>query len=165
MLLTEPTATSGNEEKARQDLRDAYEFARETRGEADTILWEVAAIIWGGQTLLLGFVLEAISGSVQALILIVCVSSVGMLMTVFNEKIMSTRSYVCRTMVRTMAELEVSLGMEIKPQQRLSQDYPTGLQRRWASRVNYTFGVAWAIVLIIVIVTLVWRAHACIHWL
>jgi len=52
-----------------ENLREAYRFAREDRANADTLLWEVSAIIWGGQTLLLGFVLEAISGSRGALML------------------------------------------------------------------------------------------------
>ena len=144
-----------------EKLHAAYEFARETRGEADTILWEVAAIIWGGQTLLLGFVLEAISGKLAAL-LILCVSVAGLLMTVFNEKIMTTRSYVCRKMVDTMAALEKKIGMDVRPQEILSDGYPKGLQRKWASRVNYAFGAIWVIVMLVVIVTLVWRAK-CLY--
>jgi hypothetical protein len=158
-LINETKADTNNHE----NLRAAYEFARETRGEADTILWEVAAIIWGGQTLLLGFILEAIGGKLQALLLILCVSVVGLLMTVFNNRIMTTRSYVCLKMVDTMAELEAKLGMEIRPQQILSNDYPKGLQRKWASRVNYALGAVWVIVIIVVTVTLVWRTRGYIH--
>jgi hypothetical protein len=41
------------------DLQIAeYEFARDNRGHADATAWEMTAIVWGGQTLLLGFILS-----------------------------------------------------------------------------------------------------------
>ena len=102
------------------NLRAAYEFARETRDHGDALLWEVAAIVWGGQTLLLGFVLEAISGELQAQILILFIGVVGIVMAIFNHKIMRTRSDVCLGMIEVMSDLENRLEMQIKPQQILS---------------------------------------------
>jgi len=141
----------GNEVKSDQDqnLRDAYLFARETRDHADTLLWEVGAIVWGGETLLLGFVLEAIDGNKRALVLIVIVALIGMLMAYFNDQIMSKRSLVCSEMIKIMAGIENQLTMPVKPQQRLSEVYPAGSQRRWSEWLNLSFVAGWVIVIVV----------------
>lgn len=132
-----------------QNLREAYTFARETRDQADTLIWELGAIVWGGQTLLIGFVLEAIDGGIAALILILVVALIGILMARFNEGVMDRRSRVCNQMIEIMRDIEVRLLMPVKPQQMLSEAYPAGFQRRWYSRLNTSFQVAWGFVFVV----------------
>ena len=144
---------NGIESNQDQNLRDAYLFARETRDHADALLWEVGAIVWGGQTLLLGFVLEAIGGNNGPFVLIVAVALIGILMASFNQQIMSARLSVCAGMVRIMMDIEDQLKMPTKPQQMLSGDYPAGLQSRWSKLLNKSFQFVW----VLVIVDALWR--------
>ncbi len=137
------------------NLRVAYEFARETRDTCDTLLWEVAAIIWGGQTLLLGFVLEAIIRQREVLILILIVAAVGVTMAVINQEIRRTRNDVCNEMIVLMCDLENRLEMEIKPQQILSERYPAGRQKKLSLILDMAFGAVWVIVFFVAMSMLV----------
>ena len=140
---------------ARQDrLLAAYEFAREERDCADVLLWEVAAIIWGGQTLLLGFALEAVSVKDRApAVIVVLVGVVGIVMAVINDLIMRTRSGVCHAMVDLMQDLETKLNMEIKPQHILTEGYKALRQRICFWILNYFFALAWVIFIFFVLCT------------
>jgi hypothetical protein len=75
-----------------------YEFARDNRISADTTAWEMTSIVWGAQTLLLGFVLEALPNK-ESQELIIFVGGLGILLCIFNHFIMKTRSKVAREMV------------------------------------------------------------------
>ena len=145
-MSEETQARPSTDPERSNNLRLAYEFARETRDHCDTLLWEVAAIIWGGQTLLLGFVLEAITRQSEALILILLVSAVGVMMAVFNRKIMRTRNDVCNDMIAMMIELEGKLGMEVTPQRILSERYPIGRQKNLSLMLDAAFGTVWVVV-------------------
>ncbi|HEY1424394.1 MAG TPA: hypothetical protein VGF20_13135 [Candidatus Acidoferrum sp.] len=141
--------TEVSEEEKCKSLREAYTFAREERATADTLLWEVSAIIWGGQTLLLGFVLEAISGSHEALVLVIVVACIGIFMAFFNWQVTKKRSGVCNLMVGVMSKIEDKLEMEFKPQAIISAKYKSGSQTFWSNLFNVLFGVAWAIVIFV----------------
>jgi hypothetical protein len=122
-----------------------YEFARENRNTADTVAWEMTAITWGGQTLLLGFVLEAIDQSrVQPLIPFV--AFVGVVLSIFNHRVMSHRRSVCNAMVSVCNEIEAAMEMQFQPQHRLDAAYPPHKQSRWFLMVNYLFAAVWAVV-------------------
>ena len=145
----EAKVSSGTDPGGSNNLCLAYEFARETRDHCDTLLWEVAAIIWGGQTLLLGFVLEAIKDQFQVLILILLVAAVGVIMAIFNRRIMRTRNDVCNDMIAMMIDLENKLGMEVKPQQILKEKYPAGRQKKLSLTLDVAFGTVWVVVFFI----------------
>lgn len=124
-----------------------YEFARENRIQGDATAWEVTAIIWGGQTLLLGFVLEAISQP-PAKLLIVGAGILGILMSRFNHVIMRTRTEVCREMNKVCMEIEDRVPMLVKTQNRLDNKYPSGIQSRWFKILNWAFVPLWVLVII-----------------
>jgi hypothetical protein len=81
-----------------------YEYARETWNHNDTVAWEIVAIIWGGETLLLGFVVQAMSQERNPWWLIFCVSVVGILMGLLNRTVLATRAYTCATMPLNLSE-------------------------------------------------------------
>src|SRR5580700_9125501 len=84
-----------------------YEFARDNRSTADATSWEMTAIVWGGQTLLLGFILEAVSNrDVQLLIALVGV--LGLVLCRFNYVVMRSRNIVCKEMNAICVEIENS---------------------------------------------------------
>jgi hypothetical protein len=134
-----------------------YEFARETRGQADTAAWEMTAIMWGGQTLLLGFALEAIEfRSAQPLIMLL--AAVGVLLSCYNHVVMQTRSLVAREMVSVCAELEDLVGMNVKPQHRIDLRYPKNRQTTWFYVINFSFAAVW------IFAGLRAGAYYCQHW-
>jgi hypothetical protein len=57
---------AGSEDQRIQLLIAEYEFARDNRNHGDATEWEMTAIVWGAQTLPLGFILEAISNIKRA---------------------------------------------------------------------------------------------------
>ena len=124
-----------------------YEFARDNRSTADATAWEMTAIVWGGQTLLLGFILEAISNrDVQLLIALVGV--LGLVLCRFNHVVVHTRNIVCNRMNKICREIENSTAeMLHKPQNRLDDVYPPGVQTLWFNIVNWLFVVAWLAVI------------------
>ena len=124
-----------------------YEFARDTRDHADASAWEMTSIVWGAQTLLLGFVLEAISNK-DAQPLIAIVGVLGLLLCLFNYRVMHARTRVCRAMIRICLRIEGRLKMELKPQRFLNRYYPRGIQRRWFYIVNGFFAVAWVSIIV-----------------
>lgn len=151
-------------DRTEQNLREAYAFAREERAQADTLLWEVSAIIWGGQTLLLGFALEAINGNSAALALIVVVAALGIFMASVNDRITNKRSEVCKAMVEVMADIENKLEMAIKPQQIISKTYGTGSQTKWSKRLNRFFQLAWVVVILAAVCRLLLPIFNRIGW-
>jgi len=122
-----------------------YEFARENRNQANTAAWEMTAIMWGGQTLLLGFALEAVEYR-SAQPLIVVLSLLGIVLSCFNYVVMQTRILVCHQMVDVCYEIEDLLPMVVKPQHRLNPLYPKKKQTRWFYAVNFIFAAAWILV-------------------
>jgi hypothetical protein len=137
-----------------ESLLGAYEFARETRDHGETVAWEVASIIWGGQTLMLGFVLEAISGKPQALLLVLIVSILGIVMMFFNNKILTARNTVCHLMNSLCSGIEDRLEMEFKPQCEITAKYKLGQQTKWYRILNSAFGIAWILVFLVACFTL-----------
>jgi hypothetical protein len=133
-------------ENQKELLLAAYEFARENRNQSDAAAWEMTAIVWGGQTLLLGFVLEAISNR-DAQPLIVLAGVLGALMCGFNHVVMRARNGICKSMVDICIEIEKSLSMPTKPQARLSEHYRPGTQRRWFRIINWVFLPVWLAVI------------------
>jgi hypothetical protein len=120
----------------------AYEFARDNRSHADATAWEMTAIEWGAQTLLLGFVLEAISNR-DSQVLIMLVGMLGLTMSVFNCVVMAARNRVCEVMIRICLRIEEKPEMVFKPQKRLNRLYRPRIQT-WSFRiVNSSFVPVW----------------------
>jgi hypothetical protein len=119
-----------------------YEFASENRSHADATAWEMTAIVWGAQTLLLGFVLEAISNR-DAQPLIMLVGALGLVMSVFNYVVMNARNKVCNLMIRVCLRIEEKPEMEFKPQHLLNRFYPRRIQTWAFCFVNSCFIPVW----------------------
>jgi hypothetical protein len=136
-----------NGEVDHQKLIAENEFARDNRIQGDASAWETTAIIWGGQTLLLGFALEAISKR-PAQPLVVLLGILGVIMCVFNAKIMKVRRDVCQYMIQVCTQIEEKLQMDFKPQSGLSKDYPKGFQTGWFGKLNWSFGIVWVLFMV-----------------
>jgi hypothetical protein len=130
-----------------QILLAEYEFARDNRNHADATLWEMNAIIWGAQTLLLGFTLEAVSHR-PAQPLVMLVGVLGIVMCRFNAVVVRTRNEVCKEMIDVCLKIEEKVPMLFKPQTYLKSSYPVGLQSKWFRRLNWSFVPVWVAVIL-----------------
>lgn len=145
--MDNPDKDNGRNKNEFQILMAEYEFARDNRNQGDATAWEMTAIIWGGQTLLLGFALEAISNP-SAQPLIVGVGALGILMCSFNHVVMQTRTKVCNLMNKLCMEIEDRVPMVLKPQKRLDDEYVHGIQSRWFKYLNWAFVPMWVLVIL-----------------
>lgn len=145
-MSSSQTAIPSHEEI--QFILAEYEFARDNRNHADATEWEMTAIVWGAQTLLLGFVLEAMSNrDVQPLIILV--GTLGLVLCRFNYIVVRTRNMVCNLMNEICAGIENSTAfMSRKPQNRIDQHYPRKIQTFWFKAVNVFFAAAWLFVIV-----------------
>lgn len=142
-----------------------YEFARDNRNHGDATEWEMTAIVWGAQTLLLGFVLEAISNrDVQPLIVLVGV--LGLVLCRFNYVVVRTRNMVCNLMNGICRDIENSTPlMRHKPQNYLNERYPPRIQSFWFNVVNWLFVLVWLAVIVTVLWLLCHRHSPPASWL
>jgi hypothetical protein len=130
-----------------QSLIAEYEFARDNRNHSDAVAWEMTAIVWGAQTLLLGFALEAISQR-PAQPLVMLAGILGIVMCRFNAVVvLQTRNEVCKVMIQLCIEIEDRIPMLFKPQHRLTASYPSGLQSFWFKILNWSFVPVWVAVI------------------
>jgi hypothetical protein len=143
----EDSHTGKDEGQIIQALIAEYGFASDNRNHGDAVAWEMTAIVWGGQTLLLGFALEAISQR-SAQPLVVLAGVLGILMCCFNAVVVRTRNEVCRVMIQVCIEIEDKIPMLFKPQHRLTASYPGGTQSLWFKILNWSFVPVWAVVIV-----------------
>jgi len=136
---SDPEMTSGK----RESLLAAYSFAQESRNHNDLVAWEITAIVWGAQTLLLGFVLDALANK-DSRPLILLTALLGIVLTFSNNILLRKRSQVCEMMRSISVQIEDLLeDMEIKPQRALDRKYRRGTQRRAFFTISYSFYVVW----------------------
>jgi hypothetical protein len=119
-----------------------YEFARDNRSSADATAWEMTAIVWGAQTLLLGFVLEALSNR-DVQVLIIFLGVLGIAMSGFNFVVMRARNKVCKAMVKICSAIEDEPGIEFKPQHQIDIVYKPKRQTWAFGIVNALFVPMW----------------------
>ncbi len=128
-----------------QALLAEYAFAYENRSNADSVAWEMTSIMWGGQTLLLGFALEAV-GSRPAQPIIVVLAMLGIALSFFNSAVMGTRITVSREMVKVCSEIEDTFPETFKPQRRIDSLYPSKTQTFWFNFINISLSLVWIVV-------------------
>ena len=125
-----------------------YERAQDAAFHSDEVMWQITAIIWGANTVLLGFVLDAMhTRSVLALIVS---SVVGMVLTAFVARVCAVAKVaksvgfeICRTI-----EKHSDFPEHLRLHTRIDKRYPRGFGRRWVYGISITFGLLWLGVLI-----------------
>lgn len=119
----EDSGASANLETRREDILVEYELAQETAFHSDSIIHEVAAIVWGANTLLLGFILEVPTNAEHEL-LVIPVAIIGILLSVYvpyvnwlAKKGQHVAYAVCR-------EIECELKLPHQLHHRIDKKYP-----------------------------------------
>lgn len=125
-----------------------YERALESVNHTDTVMWEITAIIWGGNTLLLGFILEAID-TPAALPLIVFVAIAGLALTAFVARICEVAKITKKIGYGICREIEknVEFPEKLRLHTQIDRLYPAGIARRWVYGISIIFAVIWIFVL------------------
>jgi hypothetical protein len=142
-----------------EEYLSIYERAQEAAFHTDAVLWEIAAITWGANTVLLGFVLEAIEKG-HAIPFTVLVSIVGMVLTAFVYRVCDVARVSKKIGYGICQDIEKHpwFPAEVKLHTKIHEWYPAGMGRKWISVISVLFGVAWLSVFVYALWLLLCRA-------
>jgi hypothetical protein len=120
-----------------------YERAQDAAFHSDEVMWQVTAIIWGANTVLLGFVLEAIRARFVASLIVSSV--VGMVLTAFVARVCAVAKVaksvgyeICQTI-----EKHSDFPEQLRIHTRIDKHYPKGFGSRWVYGISIIFGLLW----------------------
>ena len=145
-------------EKWWEIVKLAYERSEENAYHDDILMWEVASIVWGANTLLLGFILEAIDNS-NARPLIIVLSIIGIFLTVFVFHFFLLGKIGQRVAYNLCHEIERDFPEELRLHSRIRAKYeegvkqfrlfghPIGRAQRWVVALTVVFVFGWLFVL------------------
>lgn len=158
-MADEPSKTP-QAQCAKEIYLSVYERAQESAHHIDVVLWEIAAIIWGGNTLLLGFILEAIDKP-RALPLIVVSSVMALVLTAFVARIWYVSRVSKKIGYRTCQAIEkdYQFPKDLCLHTKIHEFYPEGVGTRWVYSISVLFAVAWLGVLFFALWLLLCRAN------
>jgi hypothetical protein len=103
-----------------------YERAEENAYHDDLLMWEVTSIVWGANTLLLGFILEAI-GHAKARPLIIAVSIIGIFLTVFVFRFFMLGKIGQRVAYNLCHDIEQEFPEDLRLHTRIRETYEEGV--------------------------------------
>jgi hypothetical protein len=124
-----------------------YERAQEVAHHADFLIYEVAAIIWGGNTLLLGFILEA-QPTVGNEVLMMGLAILGIVMSIFVTSLHRLAKKGQKIAFRNCQEIEENPAFKYKLHSKIKLEYPEGRARSWIWTITAAFVIVWIFVLI-----------------
>jgi hypothetical protein len=131
-----------------QKLLAEYNQAQEVGHHTDGIIHEVTSIVWGANTLLLGFILEVDCKSDNQILVIVA-SVVGLLMSVYVPWVHSLTKRNQRTAYKVCRQIEDELQLPHKLHSQINETYPHWRPGLWAVGVlTFVFVVAWLFVIV-----------------
>jgi len=147
---------SEDESKNRMEIEKAlreYDQALEIGHHNDIIINEVAAIVWGANTLLLGFVLEVPCHSKNQRLVIVA-AVLGVFLSLYVLLVHKLAKINQKKAYEIARQIERDLSFPYQINIKISDNYPKwkfGLKAVWA--VTVAFVLAW--------VSVLWNAFAC----
>jgi hypothetical protein len=126
-------------------LLNEYERAQEVAQHSDAVFWEITSIIWGANTLMLGFVLEAI-GNASAEWLIVATATLGVVLSMLVVATYYSSKVGQRIAFKVCRSIEARLPTNLKLHTQIDQAYPKQFIQRMVWLVTIIFLLAWIIV-------------------
>jgi len=133
-------------------LLNVYERAQDNAQYHNSILWEATAIIWSGNALLMGFILEAVSSTKLRVHLLIAVCSLlGIGMTVFLSFFSKKTWRVERICYENCQTIEEKLQMEFKVHSKIKKEFEHAkIRMRDLYRIlSVLFGGAWLVFLFV----------------
>jgi hypothetical protein len=146
----------GKKEASKNELPDKalheYDQALEIGRHSDNIIHEVAAIVWGADTLLLGFILEVPCESKnQSLVIVAAI--VGVFMSLYVLRIHRLAKINQNTAYEIAQKIERELSFPYKLNNKIRENYPPGKPGfRAVKALTFVFIAAWGLVIL----------HACV---
>jgi len=130
-----------------QKILAEYGRAQEVGQHSDTVTLEVAAIVWGSNTLLLGFILEVDCNKSNNQKLVVVAACLGILMSLFVPLIQFLTKIGQHIAFEVCRKIEDELSLPHRLNNRINEHYPKGAGQ-WAIWILTMFFVAaWCIVI------------------
>lgn len=124
-----------------------YERAQDAAYHSDAIIYEVAAIIWSGNALLLGFILEAPS-HLGIQLVVAALSILGILTSVFVVRTQSLSKIGQRIAYEICRRIETDTPLTYKLHCRIDAVYPKRAAQHWICGITAAFIAVWAVVLL-----------------
>jgi hypothetical protein len=131
-----------NHEETNENWRTIYECAQDIAQHSDLVTWEVTSIMWGANTLLLGFILEAIDNR-RAQPLILVISVIGIALSLYVSKVWELCKIGQRIGFATCRRIEESLPEDLRLHTQINAKYPPGAAQRWTFIITGIFLTAW----------------------
>jgi hypothetical protein len=122
-----------------------YGHAQDAAHHADVLIYEVAAIIWSGNTLLLGFILEA-RPEFGIQFVVAVLSILGILTSLFVTRTQSLSKIGQKIAFEICQEIEKNPAFTHKLDTKIDAVYPRGAARAWIRAITAAFIVVWLIV-------------------
>lgn len=126
--------------------KTVYERAQEISHHSDAVAYEVAAIVWSGQVLLLGFVLEVPPHKYQQSLVIVA-SVLAILLALYVPFVMRLTKIGQHKAYDICREIESKIHSDLRLHTRIAEIYPKGRGQLAVYSLTLIFVMAWAYVL------------------
>lgn len=126
--------------------RCVYEKAQETAHHSDIVAYEVAAIVWSAETLLLGFVLEVPPDKHQQSLVIVA-SVLAILLAMYVPFVMRLTKIGQHKAFDICREIESKIHPDLRLHSRIAEVYPKRRGQLAVYSLTVIFVVVWAYVL------------------
>lgn len=142
------SASDSSEQERRQELLlSEYDHALEIGKHSDAVFHEVAAIAWGANTLLLGFILEVSCDSPnQALVILAAV--VGLFVTAYVPIVMYLTKIGQKVAYEACREIENELQLPHRINNKIYERYPRNSGQVITSIITIIFVVVWVLVIV-----------------
>lgn len=127
-----------------------YELAQQSAEHHDTLLWEVTAIIWSANTLMLGFAFETSSSSPQGIVFAGAI--LGIFLSAFAHLHVRISGWVKRQKYAICHVIERELALSHRQHLEMLETYPlghrrlAGIQTKVHLFLTICFILAWAYV-------------------
>lgn len=129
-----------------EKLLAEYERAQDVAQHADSITYEVASIVWGANTLLLGFILEVPCDADRQPIVILA-AIIGILITCFVPIVVHLVKIGQLIAFDICREIEGIADLTRRLHTRIHAKYPRGSGRAAIGVITAFFLIAWAVVI------------------
>jgi hypothetical protein len=119
-----------------------YELAQETAHHSDVIIHEVAAIVWGANTLLLGFILEMPVDSDKRT-LVIAAAVIGIFLTAFVPYVQYLTKKGQVIAYRICREIEAQEALPHRLNTQIHDSYPLKAGQKAIWVISAVFALSW----------------------
>lgn len=140
--------TEGTRQPTEAVLIAEYQCSQQSAEHQDTLAWQITAIIWGAQALMVASLVQSAQRP-ETVLLERLTAGLGIVLNIALAVLRQVNSWVMRQKYQRCWEIEEQLGME--QHLRMRRTYPNGLQRTASWFVTAPFIALW--------IWLVLRAH------